>query len=163
MITVKAGKLVAEMSADDFLDLVERAQARGVAVGDKQVNRGRSGAGARSPSSNEVPPNGSAVAQKAVDDLKFTLGFLRAIKAGGEAGTESNELIGAVGIQGTRGLGPATIKIKRVLGDRGFELDEVATSTRDDPNGPRRWRGQVKLDACLVALQKALSALKGGD
>jgi hypothetical protein len=94
-----------------------------------------------------------------IADLKATVAFLEIVACAGAA--NADEVVKALGLKGSRGIGGAVLTVKRILREHGFaNFDEVIVK-RKDANGTH-WLGGPKSDEARVAIKKAFAALSGG-
>lgn len=100
--------------------------------------------------------NGKASAKNA--DMGLLVGFMEAIKAGGENGANSDDVVKLLGVSDGRGIGSKLTGAKKILKGLGFPDHRAVFYRHRVPRVGRFWRAGPKFNAAYEALQKGIGS-----
>ena len=85
------------------------------------------------------PRNGKSLrAAKDESAVRETIIFLKAVFEAGSKGLTASQVVSTLNLKHARGIGGALVKIKRILGENGFDPKSVVRMGGDP--GDRRWK-----------------------
>jgi hypothetical protein len=111
----------------------------------------------------DAPPRGpgrptkgeiSVREQAALADLKAASDFMEAVIDRAEQGADADAIVRALKLAGTRGVGGATVTVRRVLKEIGFDIFDDVVKKEKTIHGTI-WKAGSKAKDAFAALQKA--------